>query len=387
MTGATGYIGGRLVPRLLESGHSVCCFARNASRLEARFPGAELIEGDLLDEDGLGRACFGVDSAYYLVHSMGGARDFAERDREAASRFEKIARQSGLRRIVYLGGLGRDGAELSHHLRSRHEVGDVLRSGGTQVVEFRAAMIIGSGSISFEMLRYLTERLPVMIAPRWVTTRAQPIAIGDVLRYLVAALQLPGSESVILYEIGGADVLTYQDMMQRYARLRNLKRKVIVVPFFSPRLSSYWVHLVTPVSARLAQPLILGLYNEVVVRDDAAARDFPKIVPVGFETAVLRALDRYRTLGPETTWFDAFDVRKLPVEFSGVREGMQLIDLERVHFQAQRRGRSRPMFSHSWAESADGCMATAYGSCAGSWIGWWEESACGAGVAAPPSFG
>jgi uncharacterized protein YbjT (DUF2867 family) len=324
VTGATGYIGGRLVPRLLESGHSVCCFARNASRLEARFPGAELIEGDLLDEDGLGRACFGVDSAYYLVHSMGGARDFAERDREAASRFEKIARQSGLRRIVYLGGLGRDGAELSHHLRSRHEVGDVLRSGGTQVVEFRAAMIIGSGSISFEMLRYLTERLPVMIAPRWVTTRAQPIAIGDVLRYLVAALQLPGSESVI-YEIGGADVLTYQDMMQRYARLRNLKRKVIVVPFFSPRLSSYWVHLVTPVSARLAQPLILGLYNEVVVRDDAAARDFPKIVPVGFETAVLRALDRYRTLGPETTWFDAFDVRKLPVEFSGVREGM-LID-------------------------------------------------------------
>ncbi len=255
---------------------------------------------------------------------MGGARDFAERYREAASRFEKIARQSGLRRIVYLGGLGRDGAELSHHLRSRHEVGDVLRSGGTQVVEYRAAMIIGSGSISFEMLRYLTERLPVMIAPRWVTTRAQPIAIGDVYGIWWRLCSSRGSESVI-YEIGGADVLTYQDMMQRYARLRNLKRKVIVVPFFSPRLSSYWVHLVTPVSARLAQPLILGLYNEVVVRDDAAARDFPKS---SRSASRPRSRVHWTDIAPSARrrpGSTRFDVRKLPVEFSGVREGM-LID-------------------------------------------------------------
>jgi hypothetical protein len=174
------------------------------------------------------------------------------------------------------------------------------------------------------MMRYLTERLPVMIAPRWVTTRCQPIAVADVLCYLVSALDLPRAESRI-YEIGGADVVTYRDMMLRYAKLRNLKRRVVIVPFFTPRLSSYWVHLVTPISARIAQPLILGLHNEVVVHDGAAARDFPQITPMGFDAAVSRALDRYRTGSPETTWFDAFDVRRLPATFFGAREGM-LID-------------------------------------------------------------
>ena len=178
-------------------------------------------------------------------------------------------------------------------------------------------------------MRYLTERLPVMIAPRWVTTRCQPIAVYDVLLYLVAALDLPAGDSRI-YEIGGAEIVTYRDMMLRYAHLRGLKRSVIIVPFFTPRLSSYWVHLVTPVSARLAQPLILGLRNEVVVRDDAANRDFPQIRPIGFDAAVSRALDRYRTAGPETTWFDAFDVRRLPPEFTGVREGMLIDRRERV---------------------------------------------------------
>ncbi len=330
VTGATGYIGGRLVPRLLEAGHTVRCLARNARRLDGRFPGAEVIEGDVFDETSLGEACKNVDAAYYLVHSMGDSQAFAQLDRDAAALFGKVARQAGVRRIIYLGGLGAgDETHLSRHLASRHEVGNVLRASGVEVVEFRAAVIIGSGSVSFEMMRYLTERLPVMIAPKWVTTRSQPIAVYDVLLYLVAALDLPSGDSRI-YEIGGADVVTYRDMMLRYARLRGLKRKVVIVPLFTPRLSSYWVHLVTPVSARLAQPLILGLRNEVVVRDGAAKRDFPQIAPIGFDAAVSRALDRYRTVGPETTWFDAFDVRSLPAEFAGAREGMLIDRRQRV---------------------------------------------------------
>ena len=329
VTGATGYIGGRLVPRLLEAGHSVRCLARNAQRLAGRFSGAEIIEGDIFDEHALRGACNGVDAAYYLVHSMSDSPRFAERDRAAAELFGISAREGGVARIVYLGGLGADDAALSHHLASRHEVGAVLRASGVEIIEFRAAVIIGAGSISFEMMRYLTERLPVMIAPRWVTTRSQPIAVNDVLRYLVTALDLPRGDSRI-YEIGGADVMTYRDMMLRYAHLRNLKRTIVIVPFFTPRLSSYWVHLVTPVPARLAQPLILGLHNEVIVRDSAARRDFPQIEPIDFETAVSDALDRYRTSGPETTWFDAFDVRRLPATFTGVREGMLIDRRERI---------------------------------------------------------
>jgi len=329
VTGATGYIGGRLVPRLLEAGQSVRCLARNAERLAGRFPGAEIVEGDIFDEHALRDACKSIDAAYYLVHSMSDSPRFAERDRDAAARFGEAARESGVRRIVYLGGLGADDAALSHHLASRHEVGAVLRASGVEIIEFRAAVIIGAGSLSFEMMRYLTERLPVMVAPRWVTTRSQPISIKDVLRYLVAALDLPHGVSRI-YEIGGADVVTYRDMMLQYARQRHLKRKIIIVPFFTPRLSSYWVHLVTPVPARLAQPLILGLYNECVVRDNAAKRDFPQIEPIDFATAVSEALDRYRTSGPETTWFDAFDVRRLPATFTGVREGMLIDRRERT---------------------------------------------------------
>lgn len=324
VTGATGYIGGRLVPCLVEAGHSVRCLARNAQRLQGRFAAAEIVEGDVTDPPSLDRALAGVDVAYYLIHSMGGARDFGAADRDAARAFGDCARRAGVNRIIYLGGLGDDEAQLSKHLRSRHEVGTLLRESGVPTTEFRAAIIIGSGSVSFEMMRYLTERLPVMIAPKWSLSNCQPIAIRDVLAYLVAALDRTDAQSRV-YEIGGSDVLSYRDMMYEYARIRNLKRKIFVVPFFTPKLSSYWVHLVTPISAGIAQPLILGLHNEVVVRDPAARRDFPEIVPAGFETAVQRALDRYRTVGPETTWFDAFDVRRLPREFAGVREGV-LID-------------------------------------------------------------
>ena len=325
VTGATGYIGGRLVPLLLAGGHQVRCFARNSERLIGRFVGAEITEGDFSDSASLQKACAGIDTAYYLVHGMSDSANFSESDRSAALAFGVAARDAGVQRIVYLGGLGgSDDPRLSAHLTSRHEVGEVLRTSGVPVVEFRAAMIIGSGSISFEMMRYLTERLPVMVAPRWSMSRCQPIAIRDVLAYLTAAFVLSGSTSRI-YEIGGADVLSYRDMMLRYARLRNLRRAIFVVPFLTPRLSSYWVHLVTPISARIAQPLILGLRNEVVVRDRSAQRDFPDIVPIGFDDSVSLALDRYATVGPETTWFDAFDARRLPVEFAGLREGM-LID-------------------------------------------------------------
>jgi len=303
--------------------------ARNAQRLKGKFPGAEVIEGDLFDEGRLRYACTGVTMAYYLIHSMADAPQFAARDRDGAALFATVARECGVRRIIYLGGLGADEARLSTHLRSRHEVGDVLRANGPQTIEFRAAMIIGAGSVSFEMMRYLTERLPVMIAPKWVTTRSQPIAIDDVLRYLVAALELRRDDSMI-YEIGGADIVTYRDMMLRYARLRHLNRTIIIVPFFTPRLSSYWVHLVTPVSARFAQPLILGLHNEAVVRNTNAMADFAATEPIGFDAAVLRALDRYRAPDTKATWFDAFEARAPSGKASRIYEGMLVDRRDRV---------------------------------------------------------
>ena len=322
VTGATGYIGGRLVPRLLSAGHTVRCFARNAARLTGRFDGIEVAEGDLFDRDSLVAALRDIEIAYYLVHSMvRGRGDFVARDREAAALFATAAREAGVSRIVYLGGLGNESDGLSHHLRSRHEVGEVLRSTGVIVTEFRAAMIVGSGSASFEMMRYLTDRLPVMIAPKWVSTPCQAIAVRDVLTYLTTELGRTATQSEI-FEIGGADVLSYKEMMLRYAAIRGLRRRLLVVPFFTPRLSSGWVHLVTPIPSSVARPLVEGLRTPVIVRDDAAHRAFPSIVPVGYDEAVRRALDRYSTVGPETTWFDAFDVRELPDQFTGTAQGM-----------------------------------------------------------------
>ncbi|MDP9106555.1 MAG: SDR family oxidoreductase [Candidatus Eremiobacteraeota bacterium] len=336
VTGATGYIGGRLVPALTQAGYAVRCFARDAARLTDRFPGVEVAAGDVFDRESLIAAMQGCDVAYYLIHSMSDARrDFTRRDREAATIFGEAARTAGIERIVYLGGLGEDGTRLSQHLRSRHEVGALLGAAGVPVTEFRAAIIVGSGSVSFEMVRYLTERLPVMIAPKWVTTRIQPIHVRDVIAYLVAALAAPESTGRIV-EIGGSDVLTYGDMMRRYARIRGLARKLLIVPVFTPRLSSYWVHIVTPIPASIARPLIDGLANEVVVRDDAARRLFPAIVPIGYDDAVSRALDRSEADGPETTWFDAFDVKTLPGQFSGATQGMLVDRRERVTTAAPR---------------------------------------------------
>lgn len=332
VTGSTGYIGGRLVPQLLKQGYTVRCLVRDRARVAGRFDGAEIVKGDLFDDEALRAALAGCDVAYYLVHSMGEAStDFAQRDRDGAAAFGLAAAACDVGRIIYLGGLGTETgkARLSRHLKSRHEVGKALLAGGVPVTEFRAAIIVGAGSISFEMLRDLTERLPVMIAPRWVSTRCQPIAVRDVLTYLTAAIRTPESAGRII-EIGGADVLPYEEMMMRYARLRELRRAIIVVPLLTPRLSSLWVNLVTPIPASIARPLIEGLFNEVIVHDSSAATLFPSIHPMGYDEAVRRALDRYLSTGPQTTWFDAFDVSALPGEFAGTQQGMLIDRRERT---------------------------------------------------------
>ncbi len=329
VTGATGYIGGRLVPLLYDHGYTVRCFARAAQRLRGRFPPAvEIADGSIYDSVALRTALSGCDIAYYLVHSMSSTKEFATADREGARNFGRAAREAGLRLIIYLGGLGSDRETLSTHLRSRHEVGSVLRESGVPVIEFRAAQIIGSGSISFEMIRYLTERLPVMIAPRWVQTHCQPIGVRDVLSYLISALSLPFENRI--YEIGGATVLTYREMMLRYAAARGLRRYIVVIPLFTPKLSSYWVHLITPIPATLAQPLIQGLYNEVVVHDERAVRDFSSIRPQSFDDALELALDRSRSADRESTWFDAFAAKTPQGAFTGLEEGMLVDRRERT---------------------------------------------------------
>jgi uncharacterized protein YbjT (DUF2867 family) len=306
VTGATGYIGGRLVPRLLEAGFAVRCLARDPARLQGRpwLGQVDVAAGDCLRADTLVAAMQGVQFAFYLVHSMAAGHDFEQRDVLAARNFAVAARAAGVGRIIYLGGLGDPESALSEHLRSRQETGAVLRESGVPVTEFRAPVIVGSGSLSFEIIRYLTERLPVMICPRWLYTRAQPIAIRNVLDYLVAALDTPESTGRII-EIGGADVLTYGDLLRGYARVRGLKRWLVPVPVLTPRLSSYWVHLVTPIPAAFAGPLIQGLRNDVVVRDDIARRLFPEIRPLDYATALQLALANLETGRVETAWSDA----------------------------------------------------------------------------------
>ncbi len=306
VTGATGYVGGRLVPELLAAGHRVRVMARDPRRLEGRSwsSAVEVVAADVLRPETLPAALAGATAAYYLIHSMAGHGDFHERDRRAAAAFGEAARAAGVEQIVYLGGLGDPAAELSEHLRSRQDTGATLRASGVPVTELRAAVIVGSGSLSFEMIRYLAERVPVMICPRWVYTRTQPIAIGDVLAYLVATLTTPACRGEIV-EIGGADVVTYGEMMTGYAAARGLRRWLLPVPVLTPRLSSLWVHLVTPIPAAIARPLVEGLRNEVVVRGDAARRHFPQVLPVGYAEAVRRALAELERGEIETQWSDA----------------------------------------------------------------------------------
>jgi uncharacterized protein YbjT (DUF2867 family) len=309
VTGATGYIGGRLVPELLELGWRVRALARHPERLGGRpwSNQIEVVAGDASDSDAVTRALTGADVGYYLIHSLGSGRRFESRDRRTALVFGTAARDTGLRRLVYLGGLYPDGEELSPHLDSRREVGEILLSSGVPTTILRAAIIIGSGSASFEMLRYLTERLPAMITPRWVNTRIQPIAIRDVLRYLVGSATLPPEVSRG-FDIGGPDVLTYKQMMQRYAKVAGLPKRLIVpINVLTPGLSSHWVGVVTPVPNGLARPLVESLVHEVVCKEHDIAGYVPDPAEglVGFEQAVRLALSRIRTADVQTRWTSA----------------------------------------------------------------------------------
>jgi uncharacterized protein YbjT (DUF2867 family) len=327
VTGATGYIGGRLVPRLLEAGYRVRCLVRDARRLQGRpwSEQVEVVEGDATRPETLPSAMAGVWAVYYFIHSLSDTANYRERDIAVARSFSQAAKAAGVERIIYLGGLGDPAAHLSDHLRSRQETGAALAESGVPVTEFRAAIIVGSGSLSFEMIRHLTERLPVMVCPRWVFTRIQPIAIRDVLSYLIAALGTPESAGRVI-EIGGADVVSYGEMMKGYARVRGLRRLLIPVPVLTPHLSAHWVNWMTPVNAGIVYPLIEGLRNEVVVRDDTARRLFPEIEPVGYDAAVRRALASLEAGQVETSWADGLtsscgDAR--PVELTS-DEGMHI---------------------------------------------------------------
>ncbi len=306
--GSTGYIGGRLVPELLAAGHDVRCLARNPDRLgnvDWRSD-VDVMKADVLDRESLDVALKDMEAIYYLVHAMGQADDFEETDRAGAENTRLAAEMAGVGRIIYLGGLGEDSDNLSTHLSSRHEVGRVLASGPVQVTELRAAVIIGSGSASFEMLRHLDEVLPAMICPRWVTsTRVQPIAIADILHYLVAVVDKPDTAGEIL-EVGGPDVLTYRDMMDHYAAVAGLRRRLIIpVPFLTPRLSSHWINLVTPLPYGLARPLVESLINDVVVHPDRDIRRFVDHEPYTLDQAIERALAVIGDLEMKTSWMDS----------------------------------------------------------------------------------
>ena len=305
LTGATGYIGGRLAPRLLDRGYAVRCLVRDPDRLRG-VPWAdqvEIVEGNVLEPETLPAAMEGVDAAYYLIHAMSEGEGFAERDRRAAENFGKSAKDAGVGRVLYLGGIEPKSDEVSDHLQSRLETGETLRDHGPPLTEFRAAVIVGSGSASFELIRHLTERVPLMITPRWVKTRTQPIAIRDVLCYLIDALEIPETEGRVI-EIGGPEVLTYEDMFRGYAEVRGLKRPIVHVPFLTPGLSSLWAGLVTPISSALARPLIKGLKSEVVVTDESG-QDLFDVEPIPYEAAVRLALDHFRRDEVETSWSSA----------------------------------------------------------------------------------
>lgn len=300
VTGATGYIGGRLVARLRDRGAWVRCLARDIRRFDdRRWPGVEIVQGDLADESAALRALDDIDVAYYLVHSMASGKVFPERDRQIARVFASAAEQAKVKRIVYLGGLGDPAHALSVHLRSRQEVGRILAGNGVPVVEFRAAVVVGSGSVGFEMIRYLTERLPVMITPRWVERRCQPIGVRNVLEYLIEALDHPHARGI--YEIGGRDVLNYRQMMIEYARVRGLRRLIAAFPVPHPEWSSRFIDLVTPIPYAIVQPLVASMQRDIVVRDDRALREFG-VRPMGFRPALELALLRVAKDEVETTW-------------------------------------------------------------------------------------
>jgi len=325
LTGATGDVGGRLLGPLAAAGHRVRCLARRPEFLEPRVPsGVEIVQGDCLDRASLDRALSGVDVAYYLVHSLGATSDFEEQEREAARTFGAAARAAGVNRIIYLGGLGNQREDLSAHLRSRLETGKWLRESGVPVIELRASIILGSGSLSFELIRALVERLPVMLCPRWVQSPAQPIAIEDVIAYLLAALELPIQDGRI-FEIGGADRVSYASIMHEYAHQRGLKRLMIPLPLLTPWLSSLWLGLTTPVYARVGRKLIESVRNSSLVTDTNALLAFP-IRPMGMRDAIARAIRNEDLAFAVTRWSDAISSAGVAPAWGGMRFGTRLVD-------------------------------------------------------------
>jgi uncharacterized protein YbjT (DUF2867 family) len=325
LTGATGYVGGRLVKLLEARGELLRCLTRRPEALRPRVADStEVVGGDVLDPASLQSAFEGVDTAYYFVHSMGADRDFEAEDRTAATNFAKAATAAGVRRIVYLGGLGMRDDVLSKHLRSRQETGDILRAHHSHVIEFRASIVIGSGSLSFEMIRALVERLPVMICPKWVQVRAQPIAIEDLLAYLVAALDAPDGPSLV-YEIGGPDQMSYGEIMQEYAKQRGLRRWMIPVPLLTPYLSSLWLGLVTPLYARVGRKLVESLRNPTLVSNNLARTTF-NVEPRSVKAAIARALVHEDCDFAITRWSDALSSGSKPIAWGGQRFGSRLVD-------------------------------------------------------------
>jgi len=330
LTGATGYVGGRLLAALEASGRNVRCVVRCPENLRGRVAATtEVVRGDVLEPASLPAALASVKTAIYLVHAMGSSGSFVDEDRRAAESFGRAARAAGVERIVYLGGLGDHDAPLSEHLQSRHEVGDVLRESGVPVIELRASIVIGSGSLSFEMIRALVERLPVMITPRWVAMPAQPIAIADLLQYLLAAIEMSPAGNPV-FEIGGADRVSYGDMMHEYARQRGLRRLMIRVPVLTPRLSSLWLGLVTPLYARVGRKLVDSICYATVVHDDAARRAFA-IVPMGHREAIAAALRSEDQVLAATRWSDALSSSGPTRDWGGTRFGSRLVDSRVAH--------------------------------------------------------
>lgn len=325
LTGATGYVGGRLLRALETAGHRIRCLVRRPDYLRDRVgEGTQVVQGDVLDGASMHAALAGATTAYYLVHSMGSSGAFEDQDRQAAQNFADAARGAGVKRIIYLGGLGESSDRLSAHLRSRHEVGEILRSSGVPVIEFRASIVIGSGSLSFELIRALVERLPIMIAPRWVSVPAQPIAINDLIAYLVAALDVPVDSSRI-FEIGGADCTSYGELMREYAHQRGLRRWIIPVPVLTPRLSSLWLGLVTPIYARVGRKLIDSIRHPTIVNDRSALQAFA-IQPCGFREAIAAAMHNEDAELAETRWSDALSATGTNRSWFGVRFGTRLVD-------------------------------------------------------------
>ena len=329
LTGATGYVGGRLLKMLELRGFRIRCMARNPEILIPRAgQSTEVVEGNVLDLNSLKVALKGVSVAYYLVHSMGSEGSFEENDRKAAHNFGKIAKAAGVERIIYLGGLGNEEEDLSPHLSSRQEVGKILRQYSVPLLEFRASVVIGSGSLSFQLIRSLVERLPIMITPKWVQVSAQPIAIEDLIEYLEAALFVLDSGCRV-YEIGGADQVSYADIMRIYGSCRNIGVRMIPVPVLSPYISSLWLGLITPLYARIGRKLIESIVHPTVVRDESALKVF-KIQPMGVEDAIRRAIDNEDKEFAETRWSDSLSSSGKMLSWFGVSFGSRLVDSRTV---------------------------------------------------------